>query len=199
MRASMIGFHALKLSSAEAASCARDWVEVVLPHSASATKEAALMLIALTIQIVNSGAGEQECADAVKLRIARRNLFGTIADLLDPAKHAVRLNGSFQGAPTTLHDRLVLRSIEQTRGDAPRHAVDEEASAARFRWRRCRRGEQRWRPISVRFLYALQLRCHLLEQLFIHRPRRVACGQTLQNPRDAGEDPAVAAAPEQLP
>src|SRR4030095_13165209 len=78
-------------------------------------------------------------------------------------------------------------------------AVDEEASTARFRWRCSRRGEQRWRPISVRFLYGLQLRCHLLEQLFIHRPRRVICRQTLQNARGAGEDPAVAAAPEQLP
>src|SRR4030095_9009962 len=57
----------------------------------------------------------------------------------------------------------------------------------------------RWRPIPIRFLYGLQLRRHLLEQLFIHRPRRVTCRQTLQNSRDAGEDPAVAAAPEQLP
>src|SRR4029079_2429832 len=81
-----------------------------------------------TIQIMNCGAREQECANAIKLRIAGRNLFGTIADLLNPTQHTVGLDRSLQGAPATLHDRLVFGSVGKNPPENPSPARDEDTT-----------------------------------------------------------------------
>jgi len=144
------------------------------------------------------GSGHQHGSGPVELGGMGVQFCRRVADTLHVADESLGGDPSQERVPAAFDDRPVALSLEEAVVDAPGEAVDEKRAAARLADIDLGGVEQARAPEPVRLLCRRHRGRHFLEEIGVDLSRGPVCGERLDQKRQAGEDPAVAAAPEDL-
>src|SRR5665213_3008599 len=109
---------------------------------------------------------------------------------------AIRIHATNQRRPRLANRWFKFSLIKQMLIHPPRQTVSEKARTAGFLRRITFRVKQTRAPKSVTLLARQNFVRHVFEQFFKTRAVRMIRWQILQDANDAGENPAVAARPE---